>query len=108
VKKEDIKKILLENKEILKKYNVKSISLFGSYVMGEQREDSDIDLLVEFERDAFGKDFDGYTDNYENLKSFLENTLVILVWIINPLRFICKNKLRKESTCMRWRLLKVF
>ncbi len=74
MKKEDIKKILLENKEILKKYNVKSIALFGSYVRGEQREDSDIDLLVEFERDAFGKDFDGYTDNYENLKSFLENT----------------------------------
>lgn len=75
MKKEDIKKILVENKEILKKYNVKSIALFGSYVRGEQREDSDIDLLVEFERDAFGKDFDGYTDNYENLKSFLENTL---------------------------------
>ncbi|MGE5444099.1 MAG: nucleotidyltransferase family protein [Ignavibacteriales bacterium] len=75
MKKEDIKKILVENKEILKKYNVKSIALFGSYVREEQREDSDIDLLVEFERDAFGKDFDGYTDNYENLKSFLENTL---------------------------------
>ena len=75
MKKEDIRKILLENKEILKKYNVKSIALFGSYVRGEESEDSDIDLLVEFERDAFGKDFDGYTDNYENLKSFLENTL---------------------------------
>jgi predicted nucleotidyltransferase len=75
MKKEDIKKIVLENKESLKKYNVKSIALFGSYVRGEEREDSDIDLLVEFEGDAFGKDFDGYTDNYENLKLFLENTL---------------------------------
>ncbi len=74
MKKEDIKKILVENKEILKKYKVKSIALFGSYVRGEEKEGSDIDLLVEFERDAFGKDFDGYTDNYENLKSFLENT----------------------------------
>ncbi|MER3446801.1 MAG: nucleotidyltransferase [Candidatus Dadabacteria bacterium] len=73
MKKEDIKKILIENKETFKKYKVKSIALFGSYVRGEQREDSDIDLLVEFERDAFGKDFDRYTDNYENLKSFLEN-----------------------------------
>ena len=34
-----------------------------------------IDLPVVFERDVFGRDFDGYTDNYENLKSFLENTL---------------------------------
>ena len=30
-----------------------------------------IDLPVVFERDVFGRDFDGYTDNYENLKSFL-------------------------------------
>lgn len=75
MKKEEIKKILLENKETLKKYKVKSIALFGSYVRGKQREDSDIDLFVEFETDAFGKDFDGYTDNYENLKSFLGNTL---------------------------------
>jgi predicted nucleotidyltransferase len=34
MKKEDIKKIFLENKESLKKYNVKSIALFGSYVRG--------------------------------------------------------------------------
>jgi len=46
--KEDIKKVLSANIEILKKYKVKSIALFGSYVRNEQKEDSDIDFLVEF------------------------------------------------------------
>ena len=71
MKKEDIKKILLENKEIQREI----YSALWFLCKGEQREDSDIDLLVEFEGDAFGKDFDGYTDNNENLKLFLENTL---------------------------------
>ena len=31
-------------------YGVKRIGLFGSYAKGIQREDSDIDILVEFER----------------------------------------------------------
>jgi len=31
-----------------KKYNVKGIGLFGSYVRGEQKKGSDVDILVEF------------------------------------------------------------
>ena len=46
--KEEIKDIILKNKKILKKYIDKYISLFGSYVRNEQKEDSDVDLLVEF------------------------------------------------------------
>ncbi len=63
--KEEIKKILLENKEILKKYKVKSIALFGSYVRNEQTEDSDIDFLVEFEEDTY--------NNFVNLIFALED-----------------------------------
>ena len=33
---------------ILRRYDVKRAALFGSFVRGEQREDSDIDILVEF------------------------------------------------------------
>ncbi len=55
--KEEIKKILLGNREILRKYKVKSIALFGSYGRNEQREDSDIDLLIEFEESTGGKLF---------------------------------------------------
>lgn len=31
-----------------KQYRVKSMSLFGSYVMGQERTDSDLDILVEY------------------------------------------------------------
>jgi hypothetical protein len=48
MRKEDIKRVLFANKEILKKYKVKSIALFGSYVRDEQKEGSDIDFLVDF------------------------------------------------------------
>ncbi len=46
---EEIKETLAKHKEILKKFKVKEMGLFGSYVRGEQREGSDIDILVEFE-----------------------------------------------------------
>lgn len=46
----EIKEILIEHKEELyKKYSVKEIGLFGSFVRGEQKKRSDIDILVEFE-----------------------------------------------------------
>ncbi|WP_457550774.1 nucleotidyltransferase family protein [Archaeoglobus sp.] len=45
-----IKEIILKNKDYLKKkFKVKEIGIFGSYVRGEQRKESDIDILVEFE-----------------------------------------------------------
>ncbi len=41
--------ILRENKPVLEeKYKVKTLGVFGSYVRGEQKEDSDLDILVEF------------------------------------------------------------
>jgi len=48
---EDIKRILEIHKEYFRiRYGVKGIGIFGSYIRGEQREDSDIDILVEFEK----------------------------------------------------------
>ncbi|MGD0071727.1 MAG: nucleotidyltransferase family protein [Candidatus Bathyarchaeia archaeon] len=35
-----------------KKYKVKEIGVFGSYVRGEQKKQSDLDILVEFEETA--------------------------------------------------------
>ena len=41
--------ILREHKEILwEKYKIKGIKIFGSYVKGEQKESSDIDIIVDF------------------------------------------------------------
>ena len=47
----DIKEILEGRKEELyKKYSVVEIGIFGSFVRGEQKKKSDIDILVEFEK----------------------------------------------------------
>ena len=48
---EEIKKILKDNKSVLKdEYGVIEIGLFGSYIKGNQKEASDVDILVEFEK----------------------------------------------------------
>jgi predicted nucleotidyltransferase len=50
---ERIISILKEHKaELKEKYGVKEIGIFGSYVRGEYKEKSDLDILVEFEEDA--------------------------------------------------------
>ncbi|MCC7570607.1 nucleotidyltransferase family protein [Candidatus Micrarchaeota archaeon] len=47
----EIKQIMEEQKEVYRKqYKVKELSLFGSYVRKEQKETSDLDILVEFEK----------------------------------------------------------
>ncbi|NOR78226.1 MAG: hypothetical protein GQ523_07370 [Methanophagales archaeon] len=43
---DEIKKTLID---VLRKYEVKKAALFGSIVRGEATEESDIDLLIEFE-----------------------------------------------------------
>jgi len=57
--------MLKENRDILIKYGVKKIGLFGSFVRGEQKDYSDIDFLVEFEKPNF--------DNFMDLAFFFED-----------------------------------
>ena len=48
---DEIKEILQAQKPYLaEKYGVTEVGVFGSYVRGEQRPDSDIDILIELER----------------------------------------------------------
>jgi len=45
----EIRMLLAAHKnEIVEKYGVKEIGVFGSYVKEEQKETSDVDILVEF------------------------------------------------------------
>lgn len=44
----NIEEIIRKLIEILKKYNVKSIRIFGSYARGEANPESDLDVIVEF------------------------------------------------------------
>lgn len=61
----EIMSLLNNHKDLLKKYKVKRIGLFGSYVRGEQKKHSDIDFLVEFEEPNF--------DNFMDLAFSLED-----------------------------------
>lgn len=63
---EEILRKIEENKERIRRFGVRRIGLFGSYIRGEQKPGSDIDILVEFEKEK--KTF----DNYMELKFFLE------------------------------------
>ena len=47
---EEIESILKDQKPILKNmYKVKEIGIFGSFARGEQKDTSDLDLLIDFE-----------------------------------------------------------
>jgi len=69
-------KILKEHeRELKEKYGVKSIGVFGSYVRGEQKQTSDLDILVEFERPV---DFFEFLE----LEEYLENLLGVKVDLV--------------------------
>jgi uncharacterized protein len=49
-KEELIKQLRDHKSELQRKFFVKSLAIFGSYARGEQTPESDIDLLVEFNK----------------------------------------------------------
>jgi predicted nucleotidyltransferase len=73
-------------------YGVKRSGVFGSYARGEERGDSDLDILVIFEEGA--KTF----DNFMELKFFLEDLFVRKVDLvtINALRPQLREEILKE------------
>jgi len=65
-KKEIIKKIE-NNKETIKSFGVKKITLIGSYARGDAKPNSDIDFIIEF------KSKRGLFDDYVHLLHFLQD-----------------------------------
>ena len=86
---EDIKYKIIP---ILKRYDVKRAALFGSFVRGEQREDSDIDILVEFKDGKSLLDLAG-------LKIELEEALGRKVDVLtyNSLHPLLRDKILQEQ-----------
>jgi len=65
--KKDIIEILKkELPELKSKYYVKRIGIFGSYAKDLQKEDSDIDIIVEFKK-PIGLEFIDFTERLEKL-----------------------------------------
>ncbi len=65
--KEEIKKALVANRKILRKYKVSKMGIFGSYVRDKAKKKSDVDLLVEFEEVIDLFDFVHLTDEVEKV-----------------------------------------
>jgi hypothetical protein len=73
---EEIKEILKKQKPFLmERYGVKEIGIFGSHAKGEQKDKSDLDILVEF-----GKSI-GFFEFLE-LEEYLENTIGVKVELV--------------------------
>src|SRR3989338_1748966 len=68
--------VLREHGDMLKKYKVKRIGLFGSYAQGKQNRRSDIDFLVEFEQPSF--------DDFMSLASYLEKLFGKKIDLLTP------------------------
>mgnify|MGYP001417830146 FL=1 len=74
--KDEILDAIRKQRDILLKYKVREIGLFGSFVRGEQEDRSDIDLIVDFEEPSI--------ENLMGLSSFLESLLGKKVEILTP------------------------
>ncbi|MFC3560831.1 nucleotidyltransferase family protein [Pedobacter jamesrossensis] len=69
---------LLGNASKIKSFGVNKLGVFGSFVNGTPKKNSDVDLLVEFE--ASKKSYDSYID----LCSYLEDLLGRRVELVTP------------------------
>jgi len=73
----ELKEIIKQHKqELREKFKVKDIAIFGSYVRGEQNQESDIDILVEFCEPV------GFL--FIHLADYLEEILGVKVDLITP------------------------
>jgi len=64
----EIMKFMNEHMDTIRAFHIKRIGVFGSFAREEQTNDSDVDILVEFEE---GQET---LDNYMDLKFYLEDT----------------------------------
>ncbi len=81
--KQDVLNVLDQHQSQLRALGVRRIGLFGSFVRGEQRPDSDIDLLVEFEPGQ--KTFDTFMELSFLLEEVLEHRIeLVTVEALSP------------------------
>ena len=90
---EEIEEILKSFKNDIKRnYKAEVVGIFGSFARGEQKSDSDVDILVEFYKDATLFD-------YMRLSMFLQEKLGIDVDIVpqDTIREELRERIVKEA-----------
>ena len=75
---DEIMRRIREHDDFLIMHGVKRLGIFGSYVRGEERDESDIDLIVEF--DEGKKSY----DNFIEISFFLEELLCKKIDLLTP------------------------
>jgi uncharacterized protein len=97
---ENIKRIISSNQHKIHQFGAKRLGLFGSYSRGDQREQSDLDFVVEFYKeqknyknfihlcyyleDLFGKKVDLLTlESLPKDRQFSQNVLKEVVFLVD-------------------------
>ena len=89
-----LKKLKPKIIEILKGYNIKKASIFGSYARGEQKKDSDIDIIIEPSKNL---SLFGLTEIKIDMEEKLKNKVDLLTYnSIHPLikRYVKKDEIK--------------
>ena len=71
--------------ELQQRYGIRRLAVFGSFARGEQRDDSDIDILVELGDQPLGMRYFSLVREIDNL--FQRNTDVVALSAIKPRYF---------------------
>ena len=80
---------------IIMQYPIKRAALFGSYARGEQNDDSDLDLLLEYDFSNEHLDFYDFWDNLENNLNVKADVLTFKSLETSPKRF--RERILKEA-----------
>jgi hypothetical protein len=72
----EIRSQIVSNRNAIRRFGVQKIGFFGSFVRGEQKDDSDIDLLVIFEPGK--KSIDNLMDLYEFVQQLFHRKIDLL------------------------------
>ena len=77
---------------VLRRYDVRKAAIFGSFVKGEERKDSDIDILIEFKGEKSLLDLAGLKIE---LQEILKRKVDVLTY--NSLHPLLKDKILQEQ-----------
>lgn len=106
---EDISEVI---QKIAKKYNLKRVSLFGSYARGEATEESDIDLYIIDSPNSYAGMSWGVFSMIEELEKTLNKRVDVIFprqikksWDMLGTRLLYKNIKDDEVVLYEWRAL---
>jgi uncharacterized protein len=75
--KEYILRTIRSKKSEITRLGIKNIGIFGSYARDEQTENSDIDILIDFEPEK--ENFDNYMAVYDIIEKLFENQRIEII-----------------------------